>query len=164
MIWIYTNACMYYIFIIYITYMYVCMLNCSVMSDSLQIHGLQPARLLCPWDFISKNIEVGCHFLLQHIINIMYYEYLWIYTNTIYTIILFTDGSQIPETLTLSYQPAGVGTSTLLPSDRLTGCENWWQARENPCFWSWAHGVGVPRPGQTAEEHVFLGGRSWIWA
>ena len=39
---------MYYIFIIYIIYMYVCMLNCSVMSDSLQIHGLQPARLLCP--------------------------------------------------------------------------------------------------------------------
>ena len=119
MIWIYTNACMYYMFIIYIIYMYVCMLNCSVMSDSLQIHGLQPARLLCPWDFTSKNTEVGCHFLLQHIINTMYYEYLWIYTNTIYTIILFTDGSQIPATLTLSYQPAGVGTSTLLPADRL---------------------------------------------
>ena len=30
-------------------------------------HGLQPARLLCPWDFSGKNIGVGCHFLLQEI-------------------------------------------------------------------------------------------------
>ena len=26
---------------------------------------LQPARLLCLWDFLGKNTEVGCHFLLQ---------------------------------------------------------------------------------------------------
>jgi len=25
------------------------------------------ARLLCPWDFLGKNIGVGCHFLLQGI-------------------------------------------------------------------------------------------------
>ena len=31
----------------------------------LQPHGLQPARLLCPWDFPGKNTGVGCHFLLQ---------------------------------------------------------------------------------------------------
>ena len=28
-------------------------------------HGLQPTRLLCPWDFPGKNTGVGCHFLLQ---------------------------------------------------------------------------------------------------
>ena len=33
----------------------------------LQPHGLQPARLLCPWDFPSQNTGVGCHFLLQGI-------------------------------------------------------------------------------------------------
>ena len=27
-------------------------------------HRLQPNRLLCPWDFSSKNIRVDCHFLL----------------------------------------------------------------------------------------------------
>ena len=37
------------------------------MSDSLQPHGLQSARLLCPWDFPGKNIGVNCHFLLQGI-------------------------------------------------------------------------------------------------
>ena len=35
------------------------------MSDSLRSHGLQPARLLCPWDSPGKNTGVGCHFLLQ---------------------------------------------------------------------------------------------------
>ena len=34
---------------------------------TLQPHGLQPARLLCPWDFPGKNTGVGCHFLLQGI-------------------------------------------------------------------------------------------------
>ena len=37
----------------------------SVMSDSLQPHGLQHTRLLCPWDFPGKNTGVDCHFLLQ---------------------------------------------------------------------------------------------------
>ena len=37
------------------------------MSESLQPYGLQPARLLCPWDFPGKNTGVSCHFLLQGI-------------------------------------------------------------------------------------------------
>ena len=39
--------------------------SCSVMSDSLRPHGLQPARLLRPWDSPGKNTGVGYHFLLQ---------------------------------------------------------------------------------------------------
>ena len=39
----------------------------SVMSDSLRPHGLQPTRLLSPWDFSGKNAGVGCHALLQGI-------------------------------------------------------------------------------------------------
>ena len=27
--------------------------------------GLQPARLLCPWNVLGKNTGLGCHFLLQ---------------------------------------------------------------------------------------------------
>ena len=37
----------------------------SVLSDSSQPHGLQPIRLLCPWDFPGKSTGVGCHCLLQ---------------------------------------------------------------------------------------------------
>ena len=39
----------------------------SVMPDSLRPHGLQPARLLCPWDSPGKNTGVGSHSLLQRI-------------------------------------------------------------------------------------------------
>ena len=30
-------------------------------------HGLEPARLLCPWNSPGKNTGAGCHFLLQGI-------------------------------------------------------------------------------------------------
>ena len=34
----------------------------SVVSDSLRPHGLQPTKLLCPWDFPGKTTGVGCHY------------------------------------------------------------------------------------------------------
>ena len=37
----------------------------SVMSNSSQPHGLQPSRLLRPWDFPGKSTGVGCHCLLH---------------------------------------------------------------------------------------------------
>ena len=37
------------------------------MSDSLRPHGLQPTRLLCPWDFPGKSPGVGGHSLFQGI-------------------------------------------------------------------------------------------------
>ena len=33
----------------------------SVVSDSSRPHGLQPTRLLRPWDFPGKSTGVGCH-------------------------------------------------------------------------------------------------------
>ena len=31
------------------------------MSDCSRPHGLQPTRLLCPWDFPGTSTGVGCH-------------------------------------------------------------------------------------------------------
>ena len=39
--------------------------GCSVVSDSLWPHGLQPARPLWQWDSPGKNTGMGCHFLLR---------------------------------------------------------------------------------------------------
>ena len=44
-----------------------CCLVAQPSLDSLSPHGLQPPRLLCPWDFPGKNSGAGCHFLLQGI-------------------------------------------------------------------------------------------------
>ena len=41
--------------------------SCSVVSDSLQFSRLQPARLLCTWNSLGKNTEVGSHAVLQEI-------------------------------------------------------------------------------------------------
>ena len=41
--------------------------SCSVVSYSLQPHGLKPTRLLCPWNSPGRIIEVGSHSLLQGI-------------------------------------------------------------------------------------------------
>ena len=38
---------------------------CALSRIRLRPRGLQPARLLCPWDSPGKNTGVGCHFLLQ---------------------------------------------------------------------------------------------------
>ena len=43
------------------------MLVTQPCPDSLEPPGLQPARLLCPWDFPGKNTAVGGHSLLQGI-------------------------------------------------------------------------------------------------
>ena len=42
-----------------------CYLIAVLCPTLLRPHGLQPARLLCPWDSPGKNTGVGCHFLLQ---------------------------------------------------------------------------------------------------
>ena len=36
--------------------------SCSIVSDSQRPQGLQPTRLLRPWDFPGKSNGVGCHF------------------------------------------------------------------------------------------------------
>ena len=47
--------------------MHARVLRLSVVSNSLQPHGLYPTRLFCPWDFPGKDTGVGCCFLLQGI-------------------------------------------------------------------------------------------------
>ena len=37
---------------------YIYCLVTSVVSDSLQPYGLQPARLLCPWDSAGRILDI----------------------------------------------------------------------------------------------------------
>jgi len=53
------------------------------MPNSLQPHGLQPTRFLCPWDFPGKNAGVGCHFLLR-VSNTTYQFAEWIKVKDFY--------------------------------------------------------------------------------
>ena len=44
-----------------------CCLIASVVTNSVRPYGLQPSRLLCPWDSLGKSTRVSCHDLLQGI-------------------------------------------------------------------------------------------------
>ena len=44
-----------------------CVLSRSQVQLFATHHVLQPARLLCLWDFPGKDTGVGCHFLLQEV-------------------------------------------------------------------------------------------------
>ena len=53
------------------TYMYICRCTCVLTHSVVRLFATPwtiAARLLCPWDFPSKNTRVGCHFLLQRIL------------------------------------------------------------------------------------------------
>ena len=41
------------------------------MSDPQQPHGLQPSRLLHPWDFPGKSTGVGCYYLLHMLLYLV---------------------------------------------------------------------------------------------
>ena len=70
-VWVYTNAHMYLYFYIHMNiYVHIykpaaCQVA-SVVSDSVRPHGLQPTRLLHPWDFPGNSTGVGCHCLLPY--------------------------------------------------------------------------------------------------
>ena len=48
----------------------ICVCVCACVTQlclTLRPHGLQPIRLLCPWNSPGRNTGVGCHSLLQGI-------------------------------------------------------------------------------------------------
>ena len=92
-------------------------LSCSVMSESLWPHGLQPARLLHPWDFPGKSTGVSCHFLLQ--------KYLWWwFSRSVVANILRPQGLHVPCQAPLSMGFSRQDYSSGLPFPSLeVSCE-----------------------------------------
>ena len=61
----------------------------SVVSDSSRPHGLQPTRLLRPWDFPGKSAGVGCHCLLRKDKPVYYIHKLWSLLDNNYIFLIF---------------------------------------------------------------------------
>jgi len=59
-VYIYMCVCIYIYVCVYIyIYIYQRVSVCILMFDSLQPHGLQPAKIFCLWDSPGKNTAVG---------------------------------------------------------------------------------------------------------
>ena len=63
--WIYKYTNKYKSISIHIRSPLLLLFSHKVMPNSLWPHGLEATRFLYPWDFPGKNIEAGCHSLLQ---------------------------------------------------------------------------------------------------
>ena len=85
------------------------------MSDSLQLHGVQPAGLLCPWDSPGKNTGMGCHALLQGIFP----------TQGIKSGSPSLQADSLPSELPGKPKNTGVGSLSLLQGIFLTQESNW---------------------------------------
>ena len=87
----------------------MCVLSRSVVSDSLPPHGLQPTRLLCPWDSPGKNTAVGCHGLLQrifliqgsklHLLRLLHWQADSLPLSTVYSLINLITFYSLPTTV-----------------------------------------------------------------
>ena len=60
------------------------------MSNSLQFHGLLPARVFCQWDFPGNSTGVHCHFLLQGIFLSQESKLSLLYCQADFTVMLTT--------------------------------------------------------------------------
>ena len=81
----------------------------SVVSNCKRPHGLQPTRLLHPWDFPGKSTGVGCHCLLQRYhYSLIVFPFLIKLNKLLYAIQQFTLNGIYPKELKSSVQFSSV--------------------------------------------------------
>ena len=82
--------------------------SCSVVSDSSRPHGLQPTRVLHPWDFPGKSTGVGCHRLLHTPVKAKLLSCVRLFVT------LWTIAYQSPQSMEFSSKNTGVVCNFLL--------------------------------------------------
>ena len=84
------------------------------MSDSVQPHRWQPARVLRPQDSPGKNTGVVCHFLLQIMyVCVCVYIYIYMYVCVcVCVFVVFTGGSIGKDS---AYNSRDTGDAGLIP-------------------------------------------------
>ena len=89
----------------------------SVVSNSQRPHGLQPTRLLHPWDFPGKSTGVGCHCLLPSMLEQMvkfHSFYGWLVFNCIYIYHIFFSHSTVDRHIGCFHMLATVSSAATL--------------------------------------------------
>ena len=86
----------------------MCVLSCSVVSDSLPPMDRSPPGS-CPWDSPGKNTAVGCHSLLQrifltqgsklHLLHLLHWQADSLPLSTVYSLINLRTFYSLPTTV-----------------------------------------------------------------
>ena len=87
----------------------------SVLSNPQWPHGLQPSRLLHPWDFPGKSTGVGCHCLLRE--GTMLREIKWTHSVVSNSATPWTVAHQAPPSTGFSRQEYWRGLPFPSPGD-----------------------------------------------
>ena len=100
------------------------------MSNSAQPYGLQPAKLLCPWDSPGKNARGGCHALLQGIFPIqgLNLHLLCLLHHQVSSLSLVTPGN--PFILTCFQKKKKCSSFTFFQIALMSNLRNWVSASE----------------------------------
>ena len=113
-------------------------LRCSVMSDSLQPHGLYPARLLCPWESSRQEYWSGLPFPPPGDLP----------NPGIKSRSPALQVDSLPSEPTGKPNNPGVGSLSLLPGIFLTQESNWASCVSGRFFISWATREAHDKPRQ----------------
>ena len=123
----------------------------SVVSDSVWPYGLQPARLLCPWNSTGKNTGVGSHSLFQGIFltqwlnpGILHCRQIPYYLshhdiNNMYMYMIYSvtkeDGRAVPESCDFTWVSL-IGSlffRQCLANNPVCFCDVFWNVQARPC-------------------------------
>ena len=135
------------------------------MSDSYRPHGLQPTRLLHPWDFPGKSTGVGCHCLLPEYTEELYKKDLHDQDNHDGTIthleldILECEVKWALESITMNKASGGDGIPAelfqILKDDAVkvlhSICQQIWKIQQWPQDWKRSVFIPIPKKGSAKD-------------
>ena len=93
----------------------------SVVSDSVRPQGLQPTRLLCPWDFPGKSTPIQCFRQVVYLVKVCPMLWLWLTYTKEHIFVFLIRNSNVTVSPVFRFAKAGnpVWNICLRPRTRL---------------------------------------------
>ena len=116
-----------------------------VMSNSQRPHGLQPTRLLRPWDFPCKSTGVGCYWLLLEVLKVFHTFWRYECVHTLMGAQLLHSCPTLSDPMDCSLTGSSIHGSFHLVINRYTLGHSWAH------LFLWSHGCFLSYSGLVVE-------------
>ena len=115
----------------------------SAVSDCSRAHGLQPTRLLHPWDFPGKSTGVGCHRFLC--LSVVFWMYILLVFFKVSWICGFQIFNKVGKFSANSFSNIFSHPPSLFETEKITACyvlmeiiqegwRNWYRKEKQKCW------------------------------